>query len=356
MRSKVSWVILRQSKLRQMQYAILRHAKIKAPLMGAAVAHNHRTSKVEKCNIDAARTPLNQVLKGQGTVAERLAEKLKVLTTKVRKDAVVAVELVLSASPEWFDGLAKDRAELHGHPKFREWVNATMKWARGEFGQNILDVALHMDESSPHMHVLTVPLTKDGRLCAKEVTARAEMTRRQDSYAEAMKGFGLSRGDPAKETKRRHIKLTEKPQGGGKASELAAQLAEAHKENALLQKRVADLRKHAQTYAKDLLEARTELETVKFQLQRLKDLMAEKEGTRVIEPEEAMARFIEEHKALPWVDDKQAAVGTLVASAGRFAVLHLGRGRHGLYEFDSEQAVQELARGRDRGRDSGPSR
>ncbi len=339
-----------------MQYAILRHAKIKAPLMGAAVAHNHRTSKVEKCNIDAAHTPLNQVLKGQGTVAERLAEKLKVLTTKVRKDAVVAVELVLSASPEWFDGLAKDRAALHGHPKFREWVNATMKWARGEFGQNILDVALHMDESSPHMHVLAVPLTKDGRLCAKEVTARAEMTRRQDSYAEAMKGFGLSRGDPAKETKRRHIKLTEKPQGGGKASELAAQLAEAHKENALLQKRVADLRKHAQTYAKDLLEARTELETAKFQLQRLKDLMAEKEGTRVIEPEEAMARFLEEHKALPWVDDKQAAVGTLVASAGRFAVLHLGRGRHGLYEFDSEQVVQELARGRDRGRDSGPSR
>ena len=79
-----------------MQYAILRHAKIKAPLMGAAMAHNHRTSSVEKVNIDASRTPLNQVLKAEGTVAERLADKLKGLTTKVRKDAVVAVELVLS--------------------------------------------------------------------------------------------------------------------------------------------------------------------------------------------------------------------------------------------------------------------
>lgn len=339
-----------------MQYAILRHAKIKAPLMGAAVAHNHRTSSVEKVNIVASRTPLNQVLKAEGTVAERLANKLKGLTTKVRKDAVVAVELVLSATPEWFDELTTDRAALHGHPKFRAWANESMAWARREFGKNIIDVALHMDEKSPHMHVLAVPLTKDGRLCAKEITSRSEMIRRQDSYAKALQGLGLSRGEPAKETKRKHIKLTEKPQGGGKASELAAQLAEAHKENAILQKRVADLRKHAQSYARDLLEARTELGTTKFQLQRLKDLLAEKEGTREIEPEEAMARFLEEHKALPWVDDKQAAVGTLVASAGRFAVLHLGRGRHGLYEFDSEQVVQELARGRDRGRDSGPSR
>jgi len=329
-----------------MQYAILRHAKIKAPLMGAAVAHNHRTSSVEKVNIDASRTPLNLVLKAEGTVAERLAGKLKGLTTKVRKDAVVTVELVLSASPEWFDELTTDRAALHGHPKFRAWANESIAWARREFGKNIIDVALHMDESSPHMHVLAVPLTKDGRLCAKEVLARSELTRRQDSYAKALQGLGLSRGEPAKETKRRHIKLTEKPQGGGKASALAAQLAEAHKENAILQKRVADLRKHAQSYAKDLLDARTELEKAKFQLQRLKDLQAEKEGAREIEPEEAMARFLEEHKALPWVDAQQASVGTLVASEGRFAVLHLGRGRHGLYEFPSAQAAQELKRHR----------
>jgi hypothetical protein len=340
-----------------MQYAILRHAKIKAPLMGAAVAHNHRTSKVEKCNIDAAYTPLNQVLKLEGTVAERLVEKLKVLTTKkVRKDAVVAVELVLSASPEWFDGLAKDRTQLHEHPKFQEWVKATMTWAREEFGKTILDMSLHMDESSPHMHVLAVPLTKDGRLCAKEITARAEMTRRQDTYAEAMKSFGLSRGDPAKETKRKHIKLTDKPPvGDGKASELAAQLAEAHQENAKLQKRVANLTRYAQTYAKDLQEAEVALEMTRTKLEQVQNLLAEKEGNREIEPEKAVARFLEEHKELDWVDANYAAVGTLVASEGRFAVLHVGLGKHVLHEFPSEQAVQELERSRSRAM-GGPSR
>mgnify|MGYP001282447218 FL=1 len=341
-----------------MQYAILRHAKIKAPLMGAAVAHNHRTSKLEKCNIDATLTPLNQVLKGEGTVAERLANKLKVLTTKVRKDAVVAVELMLSASPEWFEGLTTDRAALHQHPKFRQWANNAMKWARQEFGQNIIDVALHMDESSPHMHVLAVPLTQDGRLCAKEVLARSELTRRQDSYAKAMEELGLSRGDPAKETKRRHIKLTEKPQGGGKASELAAQLAAANATIDKLQKQlqrlqgfnidysrqISDLEKRLKAKDADLAKLEMDARVVAEMAAMKKDAQDLRENLEN-DPETAMALFMDEHRDLRWCSPQEAAVGTLVASEGHIAVLHLGRGRYALFEFDSVEQVQELARG-----------
>jgi len=347
-----------------MQYAILRHGKIKAPLMGAAVAHNNRTSKLEKCNIDATLTPLNQVLKGEGTVAERLANKLKVLTTKVRKDAVVAVELMLSASPEWFDGLTTDRAVLHQHPKFRQWANNAMKWARQEFGQNIIDVALHMDESSPHMHVLAVPLTKDGRLCAKEVLARSELTRRQDSYAKAMEELGLSRGDPAKETKRRHIKLTEKPQGGGKASELAAQLAAANATIDKLQKQLQRLQGFNIDYSRQITDLENRLKAKDADLAKLEmdarvvaEMAAKKKDAQALrenpenDPDTAMALFLDQHKDLPWCDPEEASVGTLRAFEGRIAVLHLGRGRLALYEFDSVEQVQELARGQqlDRG-------
>jgi hypothetical protein len=89
---------------------------------------------------------------------------LKPLPNKIRKDAVVAIELVLSMTPEWFDGLTEDRHALRQHPKFIEWVDTSIAWARKELGQNVIDVAVHMDESSPHMHVLAVPLTQDGRL------------------------------------------------------------------------------------------------------------------------------------------------------------------------------------------------
>lgn len=344
-----------------MQFAILRHAKIKAPLMGAAVAHNYRTSKLEKVNIDPTRTPLNISLPLDGTPHERLANLLKPLPNKIRKDAVVAIELVLSMTPEWFDGLTEDRHALRQHPKFIEWVDTSIAWARKEFGQNVIDVAVHMDESSPHMHVLAVPLTQDGRLCAKEVLARTELMRRQTSYATAMEPFGVQRGVPAKVTKRRHIKLTEKPQGGGKASELAAQLAAANGTIAQLQQQVQQLQGLNVDYSRQI----TALEKRIEQAQRLaafekqiKAEMAAKKPRRDLpdDPETAMALFLEKHKALPYCTPQEASGGSLVASEGRFAVLHLGHGRHALVEFPSAQAVQELARGQQQGPGRDPGR
>jgi len=346
-----------------MQFAILRHAKIKAPLMGAAVAHNYRTSKLEKCNIDPALTPLNLALKLDGTPHERLADRLKTVATKVRKDAVVTIEMVLSMTPEWFDGLTEDRHALRKHPKFIEWANASIAWARKEFGHNVIDVALHMDESSPHLHVLAVPLTQDGRLCAKEILARAELMRRQTSYAKAMEPFGVNRGIPAAETKRRHIKLKDKPDGGGKASELAAQLAAANKKIDQQTQLIQRLQGFCTEYMAEQAAMKKELAEVKktLEMERMvaTEMAASKQAAQELrenaenDPETAMALFLDQHKELHWCSPQEAAVGTLVASEGPFAVLHLGRGRHVLYEFDSVEQVQELARGkqRDRGHD-----
>lgn len=346
-----------------MQFAILRHAKIKAPLMGAAVAHNYRTSKLEKCNIDPALTPLNLALKLDGTPHERLAERLKTVATKVRKDAVVTIEMVLSMTPEWFDGLTEDRHALRKHPKFMEWANASIAWARKEFGRNVIDVALHMDESSPHLHVLAVPLTQDGRLCAKEVLARAELMRRQTSYAKAMEPFGVSRGIPAAETKRRHIKLKDKPDGGGKASELAAQLAAANKKIDQQAQLIQRLQGFCTDYMQEQAAFKKELAEVKQTLAVERMVAAEVAATKQAaqelrenaqnDPETAMALFLEKYKDLDWVDAKYAAAGTLVTSEGHFAVLHVGRGKHVLHEFDSVEQIQELTRAKQRGHDFG---
>lgn len=344
-----------------MQFAILRHGKIKAPLMGAAIAHNYRTSKLEKVNIDPTRTPLNFCMPLDGTPKERLATKLKTLGKKVRKDAVVAVELVLSLTPEWFDELTKDRHALRNHPKFMEWANASIAWARKEFGHNVFDVALHMDESSPHMHVLVVPMTNDGRLCAKEVLAKAELMRRQTSYAQAMAPFGVSRGIPAAETKRRHIKLTEKPPvDGGKVSELAAQLAAANTKIEQQAKQIQRLQGFCTEYMaeqaamkKELAEAKQALATERMlaaDMAAIRQAAQELRENAENDPETAMALFLDQHKELPWCSPQEATVGTLVASEGTFAVLHLGRGRHALFEFDSVEQIQELERGQQQGR------
>ena len=65
-----------------------------------------------------------------------------------------------------------------------------------------------MDEKTPHLHLTFVPLTKDNRLCAKEVIGnRASLTKWQDDFHAYMaeKYPDLERGESAQVTGRKHI-------------------------------------------------------------------------------------------------------------------------------------------------------
>lgn len=70
--------------------------------------------------------------------------------------------------------------------------------------KNIMRFTLHMDETTPHIHAVVVPLTKDGRLSAKEITGGPKgMEQLQDEYGAKMARFGLERGlkgSPSKHT------------------------------------------------------------------------------------------------------------------------------------------------------------
>jgi hypothetical protein len=108
----------------------------------------------------------------------------------IRKDAVLCISHTLSASHE-------DMMRISSDPKlFKGWIEANMKYLAEEYGwRNVVKFTLHMDETTPHIHVVTVPLTPDGRLSAKEVMGNPDMmSERQTRYAEFMEPFGLERG------------------------------------------------------------------------------------------------------------------------------------------------------------------
>ena len=66
--------------------------------------------------------------------------------------------------------------------------------------KNIVRFTVHRDEKTMHIHAVTVPITQDGRLSAKEIMGnRKEMQNRQDRYADHMKNFGLERGKEVQE-------------------------------------------------------------------------------------------------------------------------------------------------------------
>lgn len=111
-------------------------------------------------------------------------------TKAIRKDAVKFTTHVLTGSHEDMKAIFNDKE------KSKAWIQENYNFVAKEFGkENIVRFNLHMDEKTPHIHVVTVPLTTDGRLSAREQFGnKTELRNRQDRYAEAMKPFELQRG------------------------------------------------------------------------------------------------------------------------------------------------------------------
>lgn len=127
--------------------------------------------------------PLNKA------IDERIKEGYKG-SKAIRKDAVKYTTHILTGSHEKMKEIEKNPEKL------RDWVIENKKFLEREFGkENIVRFTIHRDEKTPHLHAVTVNLTSDGRLSAKEIIGnKKDMQNRQDRYAQAMQSFGLERG------------------------------------------------------------------------------------------------------------------------------------------------------------------
>lgn len=108
----------------------------------------------------------------------------------IRKDAVKYQTHVLTGSHEQMKKIFSNENTS------KLWIDKNREWLEKQYGkENIVRFNLHLDEKTPHIQAVTIPLTSDGRLSAKEIMGnKMVMQSRQDSYAEAMKEFGLERG------------------------------------------------------------------------------------------------------------------------------------------------------------------
>ncbi|HIP21382.1 MAG TPA: hypothetical protein EYG72_00200 [Candidatus Pacebacteria bacterium] len=113
---------------------------------------------------------------------------------KIRNTAVKYVATILSGSHERMIEISKNKK------LFKQWIIENGAFMKEEVGaENIIRFTLHMDEKTPHIHCVFVPLTKDGRLSAKEVMGnRTKFFERQKRYALRMEQFGLQRGVSSK--------------------------------------------------------------------------------------------------------------------------------------------------------------
>lgn len=166
--------------------AIMRVEKLKGGSVGASLDHNFRKRPTTNANAD--RRDENQELIGENTdqVKAAIQERISTLPKKPRKDAVRVLEYVMTASPEW---MAKATTKEQ-----QEYFDASLNWLKEQHGaENVVCATIHHDELSPHMAAYVVPMTKDGRLCAKDFTGgKVRMQKLQDDYWSAVKGIRIA--------------------------------------------------------------------------------------------------------------------------------------------------------------------
>lgn len=184
---------------------ILRFEKINSMTgVGSSGAHQHRHHSVTH-NADPARRERNVTFIGSANRRSDVQSRLDTLTKPPRSNAVLAMDGLISLSPELFD---------ESPDNLNVWANRTRDWLKKQFGENLVSAVIHLDELSPHIHFTVVPLDEkpDGRkvLNARDMFNKDALSGMQRSYNDEMKKYiknvqGVKHGSKAKHTKIKHF-------------------------------------------------------------------------------------------------------------------------------------------------------
>ena len=176
-------------------YAVLRIAKLKSwGAIGGAGEHN--TRQRETPNADPVRLERNRVLMGTARAELAQAVRGRIGNQTIRKNAVLAVEGVLSASSEYFRPDQPEKSGSYDTAQLERWVLASKLWLQNRYGDRVVSAVLHLDESTPHIQFVLVPLDDTGKLNCRALFggSRHTLSDLQTDYAAAVAHLGIQRG------------------------------------------------------------------------------------------------------------------------------------------------------------------
>lgn len=236
-------------------YAVVHMMKIKSGAVGGIQSHNNREHEPKtNPDVDMSRSEDNYDLIPCDNYKRSIKEKLSNLVESsraVRKDAVVVCNFIVTSDNGTMDALGADRQ--------REFFQDSVKWFSDRYGADrVLNATVHMDETTPHLHIGVMPITQDGRLSAKAIFTKTEMKAIQTEFARDVgEKYGLERGvEGSERTHLSEARFKEK-----KALEMA------NEHGAIAQ----ELRVLAEDCKQELSEATRSLETAKQELSTVQD-------------------------------------------------------------------------------------
>lgn len=202
-----------------MSYAIIRNEKLtRAQAMGAYKHNERKTKNHSNKNIDSSKTELNYYLKKNELSYIKEFDKIKEkydLKGQIRSNSNIMCEMVFTSDQKFFDKIGYEESKRYFKESYKficEYKNLSE--------QSIISAVVHMDEYTPHMHLLFIPVihttdkqgNKIEKLCCRDFwKGRNSYRDLQNAYFKHIseKGFKLERGELVEVTNREHYSVQE---------------------------------------------------------------------------------------------------------------------------------------------------
>lgn len=254
------------------------------------------------------------------TLQQAVDQRLREAGIKRRKGQASCLEIIFTGS--------HDRMVAMSRNELMKWSADILKWAKKQWGEeNVVSASLHVDERTPHIHMIVVPIVTGQsrrtkfhqehkkstktykinhdklRLCKNEVYTKAKLYEYHDSlFQEVNKTYGLERGEFALPgSKKKHQdSIDYNRQLAEEAAERRSLLTEIQADYAEIQGDIQELQTK-----KDTLSSKVEEEQKKLDAAEAKTKEAEEESRKAEEKLNDLEGKIENNKG---VIDRQKEV------------------------------------------------
>ena len=202
-----------------MSFAIIRNTKYKRENLKGIYRHNEIKNKnYSNDNIDKEKSYLNYSLKSPKYRYDKEFDMMKErykLKGQIKTVSNIDCEYIITSDKQFFEEIGEEETKRY----FETAYNFVAEYKNlGE--QYIMSAKVHMDEETPHMHLIFLPVvhTQDKKGNNIDKLACSEFWKEKDSYRRLQDAFyqymtshnfKLERGVPKEETGREHIDIKE---------------------------------------------------------------------------------------------------------------------------------------------------
>lgn len=206
-----------------------------------------------KSDIDWDKTNDNIFLLKEDNWNKYITKYLKDNNLKERKDSIVMLDGIYTASPEFFDRVTKE--------EMIQYFKDCFRYHEENYGYTF-NAVIHLDEATPHLTVKSIPIIEDEKgkhLSAKIIMGnRNDYRLRQDQfYDQVSSRYGLERGQVLEsEEIKKHLTVQEY-----KEAKLEQNIQELEGKKAKVEKKIDSTIKNIEALAIDAVKVTGEPQT-----------------------------------------------------------------------------------------------